>query len=384
VAACQTPGFRSDQIKLGVIYPDSGPLSGVLGPSRAGIEARIQEQNAAGGIHGRKIVYEWRDDAAEQGRNSQAARELVERENVFGILESTTASSGGADYLTEHNIPVAGLPSETLWAERNNMFAYSYVFTEGSSVDTFGQYVQSQGGTKAAVIDSDLERISTDISSKIEASLAAVNIPIVPENFVFNANVPDARRLAERIKASGADTVIVILAAARAAEIMDALRAVGADIKVFLSPNGYDRSLLDDFGPRVAGLSIFVNYLPFEADTEAHRRYLDSMVTYAPELAAPDQEIPLVSYIFTDLFLHGLEVAGPCPTREGFIQALRAVTDFDARGLLPGKVNLTESFGQIASCYTFLRVNEAGNAFDLIPNPNVPDGRSTQWCGSRI
>lgn len=382
---CQTPGFSADQVKLGIVYPDSGTLGPILGPARSGMAARIQEANDAGGIHGRRIVYEWRDDAGDRGRNLQAVRDLVENENVFGLLEASTAASGGADYLAQNQVPVAGLPAESAWTKYANMFAYSYLFTEGSSVDTFGQYVVAQGGRKAAFLNSDLQQaITTDIGHKIEASLAAAGVEIVPEKFVYNQTVPDVRRLATRIKDSGADVVVATLSAASVAEVMEGLRAVQANIKVVLSPNGYDRSLLGQVGPKLAGLSVFLNYVPFEANTEAHRRYLDSMARYAPELVAADQEIAFVAYIATDLFLHGLEVAGPCPTRQDFIQSLRAVTDYNADGLLPGPVNLTESFGQISTCYTFIKINAAGDGFEIVPSPNAPDGQGTQWCGRRI
>jgi hypothetical protein len=116
-AACDTPGITADEIRLGFVYPDTGTLSNVLSPTRSGLDARIEQANAAGGIHGRKIVYEWRDDAGNPKRNHTAVRDLVENRNVFGVIEASTVASGGAEYLRARNIPVAGMPAESIWAD---------------------------------------------------------------------------------------------------------------------------------------------------------------------------------------------------------------------------------------------------------------------------
>nr|MDT0664763.1 ABC transporter substrate-binding protein [Micromonospora sp. DSM 115978] len=268
--------------------------------------------------------------------------------------------------------------------EYPNMFTFSYLFTEGESVDTFGRYVRAQGGTRVAVVRSDLAALATDIGLKLEASLEAVGIEVIAQAFLYNHNLPNADRLGQQIRDSGADVVVGVLSGAEFADVMQGLRTARADIKVALAPSGYDPSLLDRFGQQLAGLSIFLNYVPFEADTDAHRRYLDSMIRYAPELASPDQEIAFVSYIFTDLFLHGLELAGPCPTRQSFINTLRAERSYDADGLLPGPIDFTRDFGQISLCYTFLKVDESGERFRIVDNPDTGPGDPSRWCGDRI
>jgi ABC-type branched-subunit amino acid transport system substrate-binding protein len=384
--SCDTPGFTADEIRLGLVYPDTGALRGVLSASRSGVEARIQLANERGGIHGRRLTYEWRDDAGDPPTNGAAVRELVERKDVFGLIESTTAASGGAGYLRDHGIPVAGLAAEALWADtRNrNMFAYAYLFTDSPTVDTFGRYVRAQGGTRAAVIKSDVSAATRAIGTKIEESLAASDVKIIPRPFVFNPNVTNARRLGEQIRDSGADVLTGALSAKDFAAVMRGVRAAGAHVKVVLSPNTYDESQLRREGAALAGISTFLNYLPLEVGTQAHRTYLAAMARHSPELQPPDQQISLTSYIVTDLFLHGLEVAGPCPTRAGFIDALRAVKGYNAGGLIAGQVDFSKDFGQLSTCYAFVRTNQAATGYDVVPN-NTPRARNpTQWCGDRL
>nr|MDT0667592.1 ABC transporter substrate-binding protein [Micromonospora sp. DSM 115978] len=118
-------------------------------------------------------------------------------------------------------------------------------------------------------------------------------------------------------------------------------------------------------------MSTFLNYVPFVESTPAFRTYLDAMTRYAPEMQPPDNEVAISSYIATDMFLRGLEEAGACPSREAFIEGLRAVSDYDAGGLLAGGMDLERDFGKISTCFVFVQANAQATAFDLVEN-NTP------------
>jgi ABC-type branched-subunit amino acid transport system substrate-binding protein len=382
---CNAPGFTANEIKLGFVYPDTGPLHSIANATRSGVEARIELANDRGGIHGRKITYVWRDDASDPKTNGTVVRELIEKVGVFGLIEMTAVAGGGASYLRDHDVPVTGMALEPFWAEPRfrNMFAYGYLYT-GGTVDTFGRYVRAQGGTRAAVIGNDTSGASQGIGAKIKDSLVAGGVAVIPHQFVFNPNVGSARDVGEQIRAAGADVLTGAVSPTDFAAVLNAVQAAGGHIKVALSANGYDRSLLQQDGASLAGLTTFATFVPFEANTPAQQTYRTAMARYAPELQPPDQEMALRSYIYADLFLRGLEVAGRCPTRAGFINALRAVHDYDAGGLLAGQVDLTKDFGRLNTCYIFVRVNATGTGYDVVEN-NTPGFRNRlQWCGEQV
>ncbi|MBL7502035.1 ABC transporter substrate-binding protein [Frankia sp. CNm7] len=381
---CSTPGFSPTSIKLGQVYPDSGVLGEPFRAARSGVQARIEQANADGGINGRTIEYTWRDDRGEPDGNSLAAHELVEDEQVFGLLETTLAASGSAQYLADLRVPVAGMPSEALWTRYRNMFTTGYTITEAGSVDTFGRYIQAQGGTTAAVIRTDVLAPATDITRKIEQGAAQVGVRILPQPFIFNPTVGSVQQLAASIKNSGADVLIGGIGPDDWAKVLQAVQASGARIKVVLVPGGYDSTLLHLYGTAGPPVSTFLSLVPFELGGPAHERYLAAMAAYAPEIADPRTQIALTAYVQTDLFLHGLAVAGPCPTREEFIDRLRAVDDYDAGGLLPKPIDLTANFGKISQCYVFLRINNTANGFDVVPNPDPAANPAYTWCGDRI
>jgi len=386
VASCNTPGFTDDSIQLGFVYPDTGAGASSLTAAKGGFIARIEEANAAGGIDGRKLEYTWRDDSSVPAQNLEAVRDLVENQKVFGLVEASIAAQQGADYLLQQGVPATGVPAEPFWSDHKyrNMFAYAYVFTDGPSVSTFGDFAKAQGGTKAAIIQNDVTSSGNDIGSKIGASLTSAGLPLANGHFIYNPSVTNPVQLGQQLKQAGVDVVSAAFAGSDLAEVIRGIREAGTPVKVILAPSGYDKSLVNKYGQTISGLTAAVNYVPFEIGGAAHQKYLAAMSSYSPELQPPDQELALVTYILTDEFIYGLQKAGPCPTRAQFIDTLRA-SKYDAGGLLPGPVDLTKDWGQTATCYTFMRVNAAGTGFEVVANPAGTDAASrNRWCGHRL
>jgi hypothetical protein len=159
-------------------------------------------------------------------------------------------------------------------------------------------------------------------------------------------------------------------------QVVLAAQLARANLRVILSPTGYDQTLLRLFGPILANIYLFVDFLPFEMNTPAHRKFLQAMPRYAPQLQPPTQQAALAGWISADIFLRGLQAAGGCPTRARLISALRAVRGYDAGGLLPGPIDFSAGFGQLNLCYTFLQVSSDAKRFVVIP--------PAPKCGSRI
>jgi len=357
--ACDTPGVTPTEIKLGVVYPDSGPLAATFAAARAGIDARIGEANAAGGIRGRRIAYEWRDDAGDPAADLTATRQLVENENVFGIVAVTAAFSASAPYLSQKNVPVTGMAAEPVWSEYTNMFTYSY--TGGAAVDTYGRYARANGGTKAVVVETSSAGVVSDLGRKMLSSMSAAGVATVG-SVEFNLVAGDPEQAAREVVDKGADTIIGLTEPVQFARIVSATRRLNRDVKVALSFSGYDPDLLRTVGPSMAGISMPVFYRPFEAGGDAIDRYRTAMVTYSSRPDAASLQFAMIAYINTDMFIRGLQEAGSCPTRDGFIAGLHNLTDYDAGGLIH-PYNIRKDFAAPSTCMSFVRVNPEATAF---------------------
>src|SRR5437588_8233304 len=92
------PGVTNNEIKIGFVAPETGPLAQSFSDSIAGFKARLDKANTDGELGTRKFTVIVRDDAGDQTKNLQQVRDLVENTKVWTVGEVTSASGGGADY----------------------------------------------------------------------------------------------------------------------------------------------------------------------------------------------------------------------------------------------------------------------------------------------
>ncbi|EGP07019.1 ABC transporter substrate-binding protein [Afipia clevelandensis] len=110
--AADAPGVTATEIKVGGVFPFSGPAS-VIGLVGRGVLAYVQSVNDRGGINGRKINYIAYDDAYSPPKAVEHVRKLVESDEVafmFGQL-GTPGNTATAKYLTSRGVPALGIVS---------------------------------------------------------------------------------------------------------------------------------------------------------------------------------------------------------------------------------------------------------------------------------
>ncbi|MCL6645770.1 MAG: ABC transporter substrate-binding protein, partial [Dehalococcoidia bacterium] len=100
------PGASDTEIKIGGIYPFSGPVAayGTIGKT---VEAYFKMVNEQGGINGRKITFITKDDQYSPDKTVQAARELVEQDKVLFIFNplGTPPNTAIWDYMNQQKVP---------------------------------------------------------------------------------------------------------------------------------------------------------------------------------------------------------------------------------------------------------------------------------------
>jgi ABC-type branched-subunit amino acid transport system substrate-binding protein len=110
VFAADTPGVTATEIKVGGIFPFSGPASSI-GLVGRGILAYVQSINDRGGINGRKINYIAYDDAYSPPKSVEHARKLVESDEVAFMFSQlgTPGNTATAKYLKSRGVPTIAI-----------------------------------------------------------------------------------------------------------------------------------------------------------------------------------------------------------------------------------------------------------------------------------
>jgi ABC-type branched-subunit amino acid transport system substrate-binding protein len=373
----RAPGVTANSVKLGLIYPDSGPggIVATFNGTRSGVEARIALQNANGGVHGRKIDLVWRDDESNTATFRTAAHNLVDSEQIFGLIAQSIVVSDSAAWLSVQNVPVTGTATTADWTRYPNFFHFGNLFNPGS-VSTFGDYVDAQGGTKALIVADPTFEVFQNLDAKIAPSLRNSHVAVLG-TVNYSGTSPD--RVAEQLRRSGANALVVAAPTSAVLDIYTQAKRLGVKLKVVLGTSIDNGSLVAERGPETAGLSFLSSFAP--VNTPAVHAYDTAMQTYAPQLAEPYDELALDGYVAADEMIEGLQLAGPCPTRDDFIRNLRTVTAFTGNGLI-APVNLSQPKAPTI-CVNFLKVDPAGSALTPVAPPAAVDGDG-YWCGHTI
>ncbi|MBL8671087.1 MAG: ABC transporter substrate-binding protein, partial [Alphaproteobacteria bacterium] len=85
-AAKAETGVTSDTVKIGAMGALTGPLANIIIPQFNAVQIVFEEANAAGGIHGRKIVYVKEDDECLPAKGVGAVKKLIHEHQPFMIV----------------------------------------------------------------------------------------------------------------------------------------------------------------------------------------------------------------------------------------------------------------------------------------------------------
>jgi branched-chain amino acid transport system substrate-binding protein len=139
----------TNEIPVGAFLSLSGPDSTFGTDTREGIELAVEERNAAGGIHGKKVRVLYEDDKSTTQEASQKVRQLIDRDKVVAILGEVASSrslAGGLIANTSH-IPLVSPSSTAVEVTQGREWVFRTCFTD-----------QQQGAVAARFVSGDLKK----------------------------------------------------------------------------------------------------------------------------------------------------------------------------------------------------------------------------------
>ena len=136
--AADAPGVAPTEIRIGGVFPFSGPASS-LGLVGRGVLAYVQSVNDRGGINGRKINYIALDDAYSPPKAVEQVRRLVESDEVAFIFSQlgTPGNSAVSKYLASKGVPTVAIVSGS--SKFTNVKDYPLTTTGLVSYETEGK-----------------------------------------------------------------------------------------------------------------------------------------------------------------------------------------------------------------------------------------------------
>ncbi len=222
------PGVTKDQITIGSFGSLTGPtyLYGKL--TMNGVDAVFAKVNAAGGVHGRKLVLVREDDRCDPATAIAAVKKLVYVDNVFSIIGGgcSNAALGARPEIIKDEIPTnifASVADEIT----NPVSKYIYTTMTTASIESRAQvdYAIEHGAKKIAIVAQHDAWGQSRYKPLIEAM--AKNKLTAVEDLEMTVDDNDATVQALKIAQSGADAIIMELYAKPGAVLIRALNKLG-------------------------------------------------------------------------------------------------------------------------------------------------------------
>ena len=371
MACAPQDGITPTSITIGFISPKTGPAAANFAGAEQAARLRVAQENAKGGIFGRKITLIGYDDQANGSVQTQIANQAVQQDKVFGIVLASAADSM-MPYLKQNNVPVAGFNVLALATDRNT-FGISGPTVAGVVSTAPLVRLKQAGVTSAAFIAHNTPGAVNSIKS-ISSAVGASGTGITNGLTILDEpqGAHDATTTALRMKAAGVNGSYESMFVDGGISIAQALSQQGVNLKANYLVGLSDPSVIAKAAGPLEGM-IGSTYGTTPAGVPGKpgvRTFVNGMKAAGLN---PYTAIAPVGYAATDLMITGLKKAGKCPTRQSFIDNLRKVTNFTANGMLPVPTSFAPGItpmGSPSKCTWFLTVKNGVP----VPDPKVTCG----------
>jgi len=366
------PGVTATQVNVGIVFPTTGGAAATFAEFDKAAQVRFDQQNAEGGVNGRKIVTTIYDDASDGSRQSTVATKAIDQDKMYGLLHASQADTMFTK-LRQEGVPVTGLAIQPAYSTDPNVFGVFGAYNSGFAATSTPLRMKEAGSTSVAIVGHNSPG-ATASAKGMEVALPEVGMKVATTILDMPIGAFDATSMALKIKRSGADGVDSISLVDSAISLLQALNQQGVPMKAKMMSLIVPPDVLAKTGNVLEGaLAATSGTKPLSLDDPAVQAYVDAMKAAGVNT---ETSFASVGYQSADLFIRGLQEAGPCAARADFVQNLRKVTDYDGDGLSIEPVSFAPGLtpnGDPAKCQWFVQVQDG--AF-------VPDAAAT--CGDLV
>jgi branched-chain amino acid transport system substrate-binding protein len=286
-------------VKIGLVAALSGQSAKSGEGITRGLTIAIDEINARGGVlGGRMLELVRRDDESNPGKGQTAARELIDKEGVavlFGGIDSPV-SLAIVPVVTAAKVPFMGVWAAATNITRNGSTP-NYVFRV-SAVDVLVdraliKHAMTSFGSKAPGLMLVNNGWGESNLAGLTAASEAAGIKLAGSEKFDDKDVDMTPQL-QRLRAAGADTVILVGNAAPGAQVMKSLQRSAWPVPV-VSHWGISGGRFPELAGSWAGKVHFIQtYSFFGQQNDVGKRLLSSLMAKYPDIKGPGDVTPPV------------------------------------------------------------------------------------------
>lgn len=328
-------GVTPNSIVLGHVSSLSGPIPGLFMGAVTATQAAIAHQNSLGGVHGRRLQLEVRDDQLDANTNRSMYQELIPKVLAF---------SGGFSIFDSavRELEKAGAPAVQIALSEemtNSPISFSVTPNKRGAVtgpwnlvkEKFPNAIRAVGAIYGDTASSRDNYVNMRAMSESLGYKYIYDRAYQPTESEFTADVVRMRQSGVKLFFTNADHKTV-------ARIAKAMQQQNFKPELFLVlATAYDPTFLPLAGDSAEGILTIVMSAMFQGEDSAFNdevRLMNEWIQKVRPNAKPDL-YAAYGWASTRLMIKALQDTGPDLTRQGLLTALRKIDRWDSYGLLP-------------------------------------------------
>lgn len=216
--------------KIGIVVALSGYYTALGAPIRDGAVAAADEINAAGGINGRKIELVVLDDGSDETKGVLAVKKLINDDKVLGAHgpTGTGLSMAAIPVYQEGETPHIAISAADVIVEPVKKWTFKYVPGESKIIPELYAYLKSKGAKKLAILYPSTA-LGKEAMARYQPSAPKEGFELGAVE-TYDPNDKDFAPQLTKVKASGAQGLIVHDASIATALISKQMKAMGINV----------------------------------------------------------------------------------------------------------------------------------------------------------
>jgi ABC-type branched-subunit amino acid transport system substrate-binding protein len=344
-------GVTDTEIHIGQWGPQTGPAA-PWGAVARGTDAYFKMINAEGGIHGRKLIHHYFDDAYNPAKTKAGVKQLQEEIGMFAWVSGVGTAPGLAvkDYLMEKKIPWLGPSAGSRhWVEPPSKYLFNIYPLYLGDAQVLCQYAVETLGLKKIAIAYQNDDYGKQGLEGAQKQLAKSGLKLVAE-IPVNVADTDMKPHIMKFRKAKAEAVLLFVGPGHVARLQGTGKAMQFEpqwmtsttcgdvpLMMAITKGGYAGTILASFGmldPGQVGvggiedLNAPSHPLMKKYYEEAFKKYAAKEERWGLTFAA--------GIAYTEPFVEALKRCGPNLTREKLVAEMEKIKDF--QGIM-GKIN---------------------------------------------
>ena len=327
VADAGVPGVTRDSVRIATIQDLSGPIAILGAPIRDGIVMRLDEENARGGVHGRRLTIAVEDSGYDPKKAVLAARRLLAGDDVFAfvgnlgtpVVMATMPLIVGAG--RPHLFPFS--PHQTTYQPLHPLKFQIFAPYRDYMDAAVRQMVRANGYQRVCLLYQD-DDYGLEVGRGVESGLDRLDMALV-ERTGYKRGATDFSSQIARLQAARCDLVVLGTVVRETVAAMREARKVGWPVDMLVTASGYSAQTHELGGDAVEGL-YGVSVLPHPyPGKDTSRRLGEWIESYRTRYDTDPNVWSAMGYQVADIFVQALRAAGPGLDVAGFVAAMEGL-----------------------------------------------------------